>query len=52
MPVVCDGDIESVCRANGVTHPEDIEDIVEECDCDLRRVKRLVHAIKQDSNAD
>lgn len=52
MSVVCDGDIESVCRANGVTHPEDIEDIVEECDCDLRRVKRLVHAIKQDSNAD
>ena len=52
MPVVCAGDIESVCVANGVTDRDDIEDIIEGCDFDLRRVKRLVHAVKQASNAD
>ena len=52
MPVVCAGDIESVCVANGVTDKDDIEDIIEGCDFDLRRVKRLVHAVKQASNAD
>ena len=52
MPVVCAGDIESVCVANGVTDKDDIEDIIEGCDYDLRRVKRLVHAVKQASNAD
>lgn len=52
MPVVCAGDIESVCIANGVTDKDDIEDIIEGCDFDLRRVKRLVHAVKQASNAD
>ena len=52
MPVVNGGDIESVCIANGVTSSRDIERIKDDADCDLRRVKRLVHAIKQKANAD
>lgn len=52
MPVVNDGNIEAVCRANGVTDRRDINRIQDDSDCDLRRVKRLVHAIKQRSTAD
>ncbi len=52
MPVVNAGDIASVCIANGITSKRDIERIADDSDCDLRRVKRLVHAVKQSSNAD
>lgn len=52
MPVVNGGDIASVCMANGVADKRQIELIVDDSDCDLRRVKRLVHAVKQSSNAD
>ncbi len=51
MPVVNNGDIEAVCIANGITNRNDIAEIIDDSDCDLRRVKRLVHAIKQKSNA-
>lgn len=37
-------DIEAVCRANGVEDGEVIDRIIDECDWDLRRVRRLVHA--------
>lgn len=46
MPVVNDGNIEAVCIANGVSDRRDISRIQDDSDCDLRRVKRLVHAIK------
>ncbi len=52
MPVVCKGDIEAVCIANGVTARAEINRIAEDSDCDLRRVKRLVHAAKTIENAD
>lgn len=37
-------DVEAVCAANGVQDEDTIEDIIEKCDYDLRRVRRLVHA--------
>lgn len=40
-------DIVAVCEANGVTDTRDIQDIIKDSDCDLRRVKRKVHAIKR-----
>ena len=52
MPIVNAGDVASVCMANGVTDKRTIERIAEDSDCDLRRVKRLVHAVKQSSNND
>ena len=52
MPIVNAGDVASVCVANGVTDKRTIERIAEDSDCDLRRVKRLVHAVKQSSNND
>ena len=51
MPIVCRGDIEAVCIANGVTAKAEINRIVNDSDCDLRRVKRLVHAAKTIENA-
>lgn len=52
MPIVNAGDVASVCMANGVADKRIIERIAEDSDCDLRRVKRLVHAVKQSSNND
>lgn len=40
-------DIVAVCEANGITNQKDIQDIIEDSECDLRRVKRKVHAIKR-----
>ena len=37
-------DVEAVCRANGITDDGVIDEIIENCDYDLRRVRRLVHA--------
>lgn len=52
MPIVNTGDVASVCMANGITDKRTIERIAEDSDCDLRRVKRLIHAVKQSSNND
>lgn len=38
-------DITEVCMANGVTVKSDIKSVIEDCDNDLRRVKRRCHAI-------
>ncbi|MDR0872540.1 MAG: ATP-binding protein [Prevotellaceae bacterium] len=46
MQVVSDGDVAAVCSANGVTDRKEIEKIITDCECDLRRVKRRVHAYK------
>ncbi len=35
-------DVEKVCRANGVTDPEDITEIWNDCEGDLRRVRRMI----------
>lgn len=52
MPVVNASDIAAVCIANGITDKKTINEIVDDSDCDLRRVKRLVFAAKQSSNND
>lgn len=46
MPVVNRGDITAVCMANGLEDRREIERIIDDADNDLRRVKRLVCAIK------
>ena len=40
-------DINAVCIANGVTDKAMIKAIIEDCDNDLRRVKRKIHAAKK-----
>ena len=50
MPVVNDSTIADVCTANGITDRRTITHIINDSECDLRRVKRLVHAAKQAAN--
>lgn len=50
MPVVNRGDIKAVCIANGLKDKANIERIAEDADNDLRRVKRLVCALKLKGN--
>lgn len=38
-------DVAAICQANGVTANADIEKVIADCDGDLRRVKRRIHAI-------
>lgn len=52
MPVVNRGDIKAVCVANGLDDRREIERIIDDADNDLRRVKRLVCALKLKSNED
>lgn len=42
-------DIASICIANGITEKSRIKEIYEKSESDLRRVKRLIHASKQDA---
>ena len=39
-------DISAVCRANGIDQDKQISDIISDCEGDLRRVKRRIHALK------
>lgn len=50
IQVVNSEDVAAVCIANGVEDVKTINEIIEDCDNDLRRVKRKVHAFKQLSN--
>ncbi len=50
MPVVNDSTIADVCEANGISDRKTIARIIDDSDCALRRVKRLVHAAKQAAN--
>lgn len=52
MPVVNGSDIKAVCRANGLEDTREIARIIDDADNDLRRVKRLVCALKLKANAD
>ena len=38
-------DIAAICEANGIVDSKDIDGIIADCESDLRRVKRRVHAI-------
>jgi type II secretory pathway predicted ATPase ExeA len=42
-------DIAAVCAANGIEGKNDIKEVVDDCEGDMRRVKRKIHAIKQRS---
>ena len=50
MPVVNDTDIKGVCLANGLDDLREIARIIDDADNDLRRVKRLVCALKLKSS--
>lgn len=39
-------DIAAVCRANGIDQDKHINKVIADCDGDLRRVKRSIHALK------
>lgn len=46
MPAVNGGDIRAVCAANGIEERREVERIIDDAEGDLRRVKRLVCALK------
>lgn len=39
-------DVHQICQANGITDARIIKEIFQDCEFDLRRVKRKIHAIK------
>lgn len=45
-------DITAVCKANGVSETEQIKRVIDESECDLRRVKRLCHALRLATSGD
>jgi Cdc6-like AAA superfamily ATPase len=42
-------DVAAVCVQNGITGQADIDKVVEDCDNDLRRVKRKVYSLKKNA---
>ena len=40
-------DIDAICQANGITGKQEIKMVAEDCEGDLRRVMRKIHALKQ-----
>lgn len=49
LPAPNGTDIAAICMANGVDDKSMLKSIQEDCDNDLRRVKRKVHAVKKSS---
>ena len=47
LQVINSEDVAAVCVANGVTDAKDINRIIDDSDCDLRRVKRAVWAMQK-----
>ncbi len=47
LPGVNYTDVVSICLANGVEDRKKMKEIFDDCDGDLRRVKRKIHALKQ-----
>lgn len=47
LPGVSATDVASICGANGITDKDDIREIVTDCENDLRRVERKIHAFKK-----
>lgn len=53
LPSVSYSDVTAICTANGATDKGAIKKVWDDCDGDLRRVKRMIHAIKnQKKNGD
>ncbi len=44
-------DIAAICEANGITGARELDIIIEDSECDLRRVKRKVHAMGKKQEA-
>lgn len=44
---VCTSDVVAICMDNGVTDKVTIKSVIDDCEWDLRRVKRKIHALKQ-----
>jgi DNA transposition AAA+ family ATPase len=44
-------DIMAICNANGVTDREEMKKVIDECEGDLRRVRRMVHALRMQHEA-
>ena len=40
-------DVAKICEANGVTVAKEIDAVIDDCDSDLRRVRRKIHAINK-----
>ena len=38
-------DVVKICEANGITNSKDIDSVIDDCDSDLRRVRRKIFAI-------
>ena len=51
IQVVNGEDVAAVCIANGIEDRALINEIIDDCENDLRRVKRKVHALKKQSKA-
>lgn len=47
LQIVNADDVAAICVANGISDARTIAEIVEDCENDLRRVKRKIHATKQ-----
>lgn len=47
LPGVNSSDVTAICLANGITEKDDIREIVQDCENDLRRVERKIHAFKK-----
>ena len=47
LQVVNADDVAAVCAANGIVDPKTVTSIVDDCENDLRRVKRKIHGLKQ-----
>lgn len=47
LPGVCSTDVHAICMANGITDKEEIKEIIVDCENDLRRVERKIHAFKK-----
>lgn len=43
-------DVTQICRANGIDDSKTIKTVWEDCEQDLRRVKRKIHALKKRNN--
>ncbi|MFI3296551.1 MAG: ATP-binding protein [bacterium] len=43
-------DIVAICEANGIVENKELDDIIEDSESDLRRVKRKIHAINRKRN--
>lgn len=46
LQVVNSEDVVAVCVANGITDRAAITEVIDDCESDLRRVKRKIHALK------